>query len=68
MMTGQLALGRARTRACGHDRHVGTCGACPRAPLARWQVQLSQASEARSYQGRPSASLIWSGTPPTGLR
>ena len=68
MITGQAALGRARARACGHDRHVGTCGACQRAQLARWQAQLSQASEASSYQGRPLVSLTWSGTPPTGLR
>ena len=58
MTTGQLALRPARTRACGHDRHVGTCGACQRAQLARWQAQLSQASEAGAYRGRLRGRLV----------
>jgi hypothetical protein len=40
----------SKTRSCGHTRHVGTCGACQRAQLLRWQVQLIQASDARMYQ------------------
>lgn len=67
-MIGQPTIARARSRACGHAHHVGTCGACQRAQLARWQAQLMQASEARSYQTRSAAPLTWSGTPPTGSR
>lgn len=32
---------------CLHSAHVGTCAACQRAQLARWQVQLSQVAEIR---------------------
>jgi hypothetical protein len=35
-------------KACGHDRHVGTCSACQRAQLARWQAQLADATRAGS--------------------
>ena len=28
------------TKSCGHDRHSGTCPACQRAQLARWNSQL----------------------------
>jgi hypothetical protein len=28
-------------KACGHNGHVGTCPACQRAQLARWQSQLA---------------------------
>lgn len=27
-------------RACGHDRHHGSCPDCQRAQLDRWRVQL----------------------------
>jgi len=27
-------------KACGHSAHVGTCSACQRAQLAKWQAQL----------------------------
>jgi hypothetical protein len=33
---------------CGHTRHVGTCGCCQRAQLARWHEQLLQAQALRS--------------------
>jgi hypothetical protein len=29
--------------ACGHARHIGTCPACQRLQLARWQAQLAEA-------------------------
>jgi hypothetical protein len=29
-------------KACGHTAHVGTCAACQRAQLAKWQAQLAQ--------------------------
>ncbi len=29
------------TKACGHAAHVGTCSACQRAQLAKWQAQLA---------------------------
>ena len=28
-------------KACGHAAHVGTCSACQRAQLAKWQAQLA---------------------------
>jgi hypothetical protein len=28
-------------KACGHVAHVGTCSACQRAQLAKWQAQLA---------------------------
>jgi hypothetical protein len=28
-------------KSCGHDRHSGTCPACQRAQLARWNSQLA---------------------------
>ena len=31
---------------CGHTRHVGTCSACQRAQLAKWQEQLAVATGA----------------------
>ncbi len=31
---------------CGHTRHVGTCSACQRAQLSRWQDQLALATAA----------------------
>jgi hypothetical protein len=34
-ITGQVA------KACGHVAHVGTCSACQRAQLAKWQAQLA---------------------------
>ncbi len=27
-------------KVCGHVAHVGTCSACQRAQLAKWQAQL----------------------------
>jgi hypothetical protein len=53
MMSADRTAGESKTRSCGHTRHVGTCGACQRAQLVRWQVQLVQASEARMYQPWP---------------
>ena len=31
-------------RSCQHSTHVGTCAACQRAQLARWEAQLSHAA------------------------
>jgi hypothetical protein len=31
-------------KACGHDRHVGSCACCQRAQLTRWAEQLVEAS------------------------
>ena len=43
--------------ACAHIRHVGTCPACQRAQLARWRVQLQEATERADVSGRwPDAS------------
>jgi hypothetical protein len=36
---GKLGQG---AKACGHTAHVGTCSACQRAQLAKWQAQLAQ--------------------------
>jgi hypothetical protein len=33
-------------KACGHARHIGCCPECQRAQLARWDVQLAQATRA----------------------
>jgi hypothetical protein len=33
--------GPRAAKPCRHDRHVGTCPACQRAQLARWQSQLT---------------------------
>jgi hypothetical protein len=38
---------RVAIKPCGHLRHIGTCAACQRAQLARWNMQLADA------QGRP---------------
>ncbi|MDX6341497.1 MAG: hypothetical protein QOH87_1635 [Trebonia sp.] len=34
-------LGPRTRKACLHERHVGTCPACQRAQLARWDSQLT---------------------------
>lgn len=65
-MTGEPTAVLARARVCGHIRHVGTCAACQRAQLARWQAQLTQASAARMYQTPSRTALAWSATPPIG--
>ena len=31
---------------CGHRAHVGTCPACQRVQLAKWQAQAAQAQRA----------------------
>ncbi len=31
---------------CGHIDHVGTCPACQRSQLAKWQAQVAQAQSA----------------------
>jgi hypothetical protein len=31
---------------CGHREHVGTCPACQRVQLAKWQAQEAQAQRA----------------------
>jgi hypothetical protein len=31
---------------CGHREHVGTCPACQRVQLAKWQAQAAQAQRA----------------------
>jgi hypothetical protein len=36
----RITLGQAG-KACGHAAHVGTCSACQRAQLAKWQAQLA---------------------------
>jgi hypothetical protein len=36
----RVHLGQA-AKACGHAAHVGTCSACQRAQLAKWQAQLA---------------------------
>jgi hypothetical protein len=49
---------------CGHAQHVGTCGACQRAQLARWRLQLMQVTRAQVVSGsslHPS-SYEWNGT------
>src|SRR5690242_17482044 len=40
-------------KACGHARHVGTCAACQRTQLARWEAQLAEVSlrNARAKRG-----------------
>jgi hypothetical protein len=38
-------------QACGHNRHVGCCACCQRAQLARWTIQLAEAT------ARPRAAL-----------
>lgn len=67
-MSGHLTMAPAQPRGCGHTRHVGTCGACQRAQLARWHAQLVHASNARVYQDRTIASLSWSESTPNGPR
>jgi hypothetical protein len=42
--------------ACGHTRHVGTCPACQRAQLARWDAQLIAASNAARVSAAPPRS------------
>jgi hypothetical protein len=37
----------ATAKTCGHARHVGTCGSCQRAQLAKWQGQLAQVQAVR---------------------
>ena len=39
--TVRAQLGQS-VKACGHATHVGTCPACQRAQLAKWQAQLAQ--------------------------
>jgi hypothetical protein len=39
--TVRVQLGQS-AKACGHTAHVGTCAACQRAQLAKWQNQLAQ--------------------------
>ncbi|HTP22128.1 MAG TPA: hypothetical protein VMJ65_21145 [Solirubrobacteraceae bacterium] len=36
----RIQLGQAK-KVCGHAAHVGTCAACQRAQLAKWQAQLA---------------------------
>ncbi len=36
----RIQLGQS-AKACGHVAHVGTCSACQRAQLAKWQSQLA---------------------------
>jgi len=36
----RVKLGQVK-KACGHAAHVGTCSACQRAQLAKWQAQLA---------------------------
>jgi len=36
----RIKLGQG-SKACGHVAHVGTCSACQRAQLAKWQAQLA---------------------------
>jgi hypothetical protein len=36
----RIKLGQT-AKACGHAAHVGTCSACQRAQLAKWQAQLA---------------------------
>jgi len=36
----RIQLGQV-AKACGHVAHVGTCSACQRAQLAKWQAQLA---------------------------
>jgi hypothetical protein len=36
----RVQLGQSK-KACGHVAHVGTCSACQRAQLAKWQAQLA---------------------------
>jgi hypothetical protein len=36
----RVQLGQVN-KACGHIVHVGTCSACQRAQLAKWQAQLA---------------------------
>ena len=31
-------------KACGHIRHAGCCACCQRAQLARWTMQLTEAT------------------------
>jgi hypothetical protein len=48
MNSGRTAINRASNAAaakvCGHDRHVGCCACCQRAQLARWTMQLTEAT------------------------
>lgn len=41
---------------CSHIRHVGTCPACQRAQLARWRVQLIEASNGAHLSGPQARS------------
>jgi hypothetical protein len=41
------STGNYAEKSCRHTAHVGTCAACQRAQLTRWQVQLSQVAEIR---------------------
>ncbi len=36
----RIKLGQT-AKVCGHAAHVGTCSACQRAQLAKWQAQLA---------------------------
>jgi hypothetical protein len=36
----RITLGQT-AKVCGHAAHVGTCSACQRAQLAKWQAQLA---------------------------
>jgi hypothetical protein len=40
-------------KGCGHLRHVGTCGCCQRAQLARWSHQLEQCRAPRRGFAHP---------------
>jgi hypothetical protein len=45
---GQTMQAQSRApKSCGHIHHVGTCGPCQRAQLARWHAQLTQAQGLR---------------------
>jgi hypothetical protein len=33
-----------REAPCGHSTHVGTCGACQRRQMAKWEAQLQEAN------------------------
>lgn len=40
----QASRGAMSAKACGHIQHVGPCGCCQRAQLARWTMQLTEAT------------------------
>jgi len=43
----------ATPKRCGHPRHVGCCPCCQRAQLARWSMQLTEATaNPRARQNR----------------